>query len=144
VVNASSYCPFYLPELCLPWKVGTLNKVQTIKQPDWCFLGSMTHQFCVKQSRFSLFCGCQILKWKSPESPRTPSPQIKYKCQNQVTFLDTKGIIHYKFVPPKQSITYSTFKFQNICGSIFNKKDQMFGWTSEFCNMTMHHPTQHF
>jgi hypothetical protein len=71
---------------------------------------------------------------------KTKRANVKVKGQNMlICFSDIKGIINYKFVPPKQSTKQSTVKFYSIYGSAFIGKDQFFGRTSGF----LHLPTQH-
>jgi hypothetical protein len=50
---------------------------------------------------------------------------------------DIREIIQYEFIPPLQFIKHSTFKFPNVYGRAFIKKDQIFGWASEHSIMIM-------
>jgi hypothetical protein len=68
---------------------------------------------------------------------------IKIKDQKESGMLFyIKGIIHYKFIPPKQSIRLSTYG-KDVTPHLL-KKDQILVQRRVFCIITMHYPIQHF
>jgi len=51
-----------------------------------------------------------------------------------ICFYDIKGIIPYECAPPKQSTKHSSFKFFNVYGGTFIKKDHIFGQIVHFAS----------